>query len=371
MDNRELFYFLGKCLALGENKENYKIVIEPIKEGKVDWGDFVAKASDHLVLPSVFLRFKQHGILPFLPDELEQHLQMVYELNHHRNTEVLKQINRINQLLATIGVVPVYLKGAGNLLDGLYEDVGERMMGDIDLLVSESEFLPVAMLLKENGYEHHKPFFEDEPEIKHFPRMLHPEEPVAVEVHRVPVDIDLAAHMNYAIIDTKKRLAGTDPPCHVLSDGHKVVMNFLHGFMAKDIRLMHMANYRTMTDFLLLSHRTDVYGAFSGMGRGMRVKAFVYADYVHHALGLTNERGKSFRSKLFIMERDLYMSSKLLYKITGTSKYLFFRFGSGYVKSAIGVFSDRKVRKSVFRRLSDPTWYKSHFRYHANNFRKV
>ena len=367
MTNKELFYFLGKCLALGENEKSDRAVMNAIRKNKVDWKRFVAAASDHLVLPSVYLRFKRHGIIPYLSGELADHLRMVYELNYLRNTEALKQIDRINRLLATMGIVPIYLKGAGNLLDDLYEDIGERMIGDIDLLVSDAEFLPAAYLLKKNGYGHKVPFFEDDIILKHFPRMLHPNESLAVEVHRVPVDTDLADHLNYTIVSAKKKPVEKGAPCFVLSDRHKVVLNFLHGFMARDVRLMQMVTYRNMVDFLLLSHRVDVYEALARR-KQYASNAFVYADYVFQAMGVSSGYHIGFRSRVFIMRHDLLMRSKFLFRLSWLFKYLFSRIWSGYVKNAFGIFFSRRVRKSVFRRLNDPTWYRAHLKTYSTSF---
>jgi len=41
----------------------------------------------------------------------------------------------MNATLNTAGISPIYLKGTGNLIDGIYGDVGERIIGDIDFLV--------------------------------------------------------------------------------------------------------------------------------------------------------------------------------------------------------------------------------------------
>jgi hypothetical protein len=292
---------------------------------------------------------------------------MVYELNYQRNTELLKQINRINQVLATGGIIPIYLKGAGNLLDGLYEDIGERIMGDIDLLVSDAGFLPAAYMLKKNGYENKVPFFEDDIIVKHFPRMLNPNELAAVEVHRVPVDTDLADHLNFAIVNEKKKPVEKGSPCFVLSDRHKVVLNFLHGFMSRDVRLMHMVTYRNMVDFLLLSHRVDVYEALARR-KQYASNAFVYADYVFQAMGVSTDYRTDLKSKLFIWRHDLLMTSKFLFRLSWFFGYLFSRIWSGYIKNAFGIFLSKRTRKSVFRRLNDPAWYKDHLKSYSSSF---
>ena len=45
-------------------------------------------------------------------------------------------------------ISPIFLKGTGNILEGLYEDVGERMVGDIDFLFSEEDFFKAIDIFK-------------------------------------------------------------------------------------------------------------------------------------------------------------------------------------------------------------------------------
>jgi len=108
MNNSEEFYFLGKCLSLGEDEKSTKEVISIIGQKNVDWNRFTALASNHLVLPAVYLRFKSLNILPLLPEELASHLQLVYELNCQRNKTILEQIDKINRLFASKGIIPIY-----------------------------------------------------------------------------------------------------------------------------------------------------------------------------------------------------------------------------------------------------------------------
>jgi len=44
-------------------------------------------------------------------------------------------MKEMNAKLNAAGISPIYLKGTGNLIDGFYEDIGERIIGDIDFLV--------------------------------------------------------------------------------------------------------------------------------------------------------------------------------------------------------------------------------------------
>jgi hypothetical protein len=370
MTNNEQFYFLGRCLALGENEIITHEVISIIEQDKADWNHFVSLASNHLVLPAVYLQFKRHNILPYLPEELVGHLRMVYELNCQRNKTILEQIDKINRLFATKGIVPIYLKGTGNLLDHLYEDIGERMIGDIDLLVSDDEFIPAANLLLGEGYETNYPFhLEEYVFYKHYPRLVHPTELADVEVHRFPVEIHLSANFNYTIVNPEKKQIDTNPCCYVLSDNHKVVLNFFHGFMASDVKFMHNSTFRNMYDLFLLSHRVDIYKAFANQPQYEK-KAIVYADFMFYALGILNQHTPSLESKVFIKKQESLRDLIFLYRINWTLKYVASRFWKGYICNLAGIFYSKLIRKSVFRRLSDPQWYKYHIKSYADSFKK-
>jgi hypothetical protein len=368
MNNAELFYFLGKCLTLGDNSEKDKEVIELIVNKKVDWNRFVSMASDHLVLSSVFLRFRRNDILRLLPEELTSHLQLVYELNYKRNKGVLEQIDRINRLFATDGIVPIYLKGAGNLLDRVYEDEGERIIGDIDLLVSDTEFLRAANLLKGEGYEHFYKYYDDDQWVtKHFPRLVHPTEPLDVEIHRLPVDTDLATYFNYSVIKPEIKLVDIVPPCYVLSDRHKVTLNFMHGFMAKDEKIIHMITFRNINDLILLSHRVDVYAVFAEEPQYLQ-QALIYADFCNHSTGNTPQPLR-LKSKRFIKEYESLLISKNLFRFKWLVKYLASRIWNGYLYNLAGMFYSKQIRRSVFRRLGNRSWYKRHLKSYTDRFK--
>ena len=69
-----------------------------------------------------------------------------------RNEEIIAQAKELNTLLLEHNITPIFIKGTGNLLEGLYEDIAERMVGDIDFLFSKEDYPRAIELLKDNGY---------------------------------------------------------------------------------------------------------------------------------------------------------------------------------------------------------------------------
>ena len=65
-----------------------------------------------------------------------------------------KQILVLSDLLKKYHVNHVFVKGAALISANYFEDIGERMIGDIDILVKESQLKEAASLLLRNNYEY-------------------------------------------------------------------------------------------------------------------------------------------------------------------------------------------------------------------------
>ena len=71
---------------------------------------------------------------------MQLYLKEIYEINRNRNEILLNEINEINEIFYKNNIDFVFLKGAANISCNLYNDIGERMVGDIDLLVNKMIF---------------------------------------------------------------------------------------------------------------------------------------------------------------------------------------------------------------------------------------
>lgn len=98
------------------------------------------------------------------------------------------------------------MKGAGNLLDGLYSDVGERIMNDIDFLVPEKDFLLAAQMLKNAGYSSDYPAYWNVESLVHYPGLFKANVPAGDEIiHRIPVGHAYQSWFNPEIIEKGKK----------------------------------------------------------------------------------------------------------------------------------------------------------------------
>lgn len=183
-----------------------------------------------LMLPAFYLNLKQSELLSHIPGELANYITDVYLLNHERNKDILKQVSNINILLNQHGIFPIYLKGAAHLIDGLYEDIGERFMFDIDFIVRDDEILLTKDIFENDGYVIMKPYDPDNRfTMKHYPRMEKPGLMAGIEVHRLLSEIQYIGHFQFELIDPEKKMPSNSfTGCYVLSDNHKIIHNLIN-----------------------------------------------------------------------------------------------------------------------------------------------
>ncbi len=358
MNYRECYYLVGNCLSLGNNEKIDNELISTIVDSNFEWDKFILTSGNHLVLPSVYLKFKEFGILDQIPIEVSEHLEMIYEINLKRNKEILNQIKSIHSLLIKKGVVPIYIKGSAYLLENMYNDIGERISADIDFLVSDDDFLKAVDLLKADGYESGKPFYEDEIIIcKHYPPLVKEGLPVEVEIHRVPVDIEFSERLNFSVIDKEKKSVVQESIYFVPSEKHAVILNFFHSFMARDINIVSNILLRNFNDLYKMSEKSDIKEIYSGL-KGYSQKAMLYAEYMEHTLGLEPEKERKSSVHRFIKRADNPLMSKLFFRYMRVARSSIARAGAIYLYYLMNFFKNKAVRLYILRRVIDPQWYK-------------
>ncbi|MCP4802145.1 MAG: nucleotidyltransferase family protein [Bacteroidetes bacterium] len=136
-----------------ENNQTYlKSILGNYHE--TDWEKLVKIGSHHLVLPPIYCRLKQKELLDILPKDLNNYLTELTQINRNRNNAVFGQVKELSSILRQQNIEHVFLKGMALISANYFEDIGERMIGDIDILVKESQLKEAASLLLRNNYEY-------------------------------------------------------------------------------------------------------------------------------------------------------------------------------------------------------------------------
>lgn len=184
MSYKDVLYFVAMCLTISQEKKNKQIIEARLKKNDIDWEFVVEVSTGHYVFSAMYCALKREGFLTYLPQELLNFMEHVADTNRDRNTQIISQAKELNTLLLSHNITPIFIKGTANLLAGLYSDIAERMVGDIDFLFSSQDYPKAIQVLKEHGYykrEEKNEFFS--PWSKHYPRLIKKDHIGAVEVH--------------------------------------------------------------------------------------------------------------------------------------------------------------------------------------------
>ena len=155
-----------------------------ISSEKMDWEWFVKASSRLGVMTSVYCRLTQKGLQDLIPEDLNTYLSEITQINRNRNETLLHQVKELSELFNTHKINHVFTKGCALLASGYYTDFGERLIGDIDLLVEPTDLYKAEQLLVSVNYNSTEPsLFGKYKTHRHLPRLVHKNRLGAVEIH--------------------------------------------------------------------------------------------------------------------------------------------------------------------------------------------
>ncbi|WP_299098969.1 nucleotidyltransferase family protein [uncultured Winogradskyella sp.] len=181
MDNyAKTFQYIAAILSY---KTPNTTIEETISHPKFNWDSIVIEGSKYLVLTTIYCRLKSRELLHLLPEDLVNYLQEISSINRNRNASILKQVHFISKVLKEHNIDHVFLKGTALLVSGKYEDIAERMIGDIDILVDNSQTEQAFNLLKSKGYSKTFGYAYEKKDFRHLDRLISENELAAIEIH--------------------------------------------------------------------------------------------------------------------------------------------------------------------------------------------
>ena len=265
MNYKETLYFIAKCLTISLEEKNRDEIEIILKTTDVDWDTVVKVSTSHYVFPALYCNLKRADFLHYLPQELVSYMQYITNINRERNKKIIQQAKNLNSLLLANNIRPIFLKGTGNLLADIYEDIGERMVGDIDFILSKEDYPTGVIILREFGYSEVKKqeYYYDE--FRHYRRLQKDNNIAAVEIHTDFLSIrKYTNEFNYNFVAKDTQIIND---VAVLSYANKLNLSIIanqindNGFYYKTIAL------RNAYDVFLLSKKTNAKAALSALDK--------------------------------------------------------------------------------------------------------
>ena len=151
---------------------------------EINFDKIVKLASKHLLLPVLYSKLKKRGYISRIPVELTKYLGEIYEINKNRNRILLEEISDLSNVLNKMNINHVFIKGSALLLNNIFENLGDRMVGDIDILVSKKDFKRCYEFFENIGYCKKKEDSNFERFARHYPRLTNKKKLFAIELHK-------------------------------------------------------------------------------------------------------------------------------------------------------------------------------------------
>ncbi len=363
MNKLDALLFTGKCLTLGQYPGRISEVRDIISSGAVEWEKIVWTSTSHLVFPALYMQLGRAGLLPLLPPDLVAYMDEFASMNRDRNKQIINQANEITSLLNRYGLSPVFLKGTAHLLSGLYTDLAERMVGDIDFLVYEKDMERTAEILLADGY---KPLYANIAENvrvqKHYSRLVKDESIAAVEIHH-----QVFAFPNNKLLDAeviipagrKLEIMGT---AYIPCIEHQIIYNILNIQLSENGYYFGRFRLSQLYDLLHLSANTDLLQILEKYNKSIHhLKSNLALASKIIGFPLLMPAHLSFGEKNYVSRVMHKVNSPRWARFSESVLYFALRFINIFRQLGYSVFN-QKMRKSAWKRMSDLKWYREHLR---------
>jgi len=354
---KETLYFIAKCLTISLEVNNREEIEKQLQSDTIDWDVVVKVSTAHYVFPALYCNLKRVDFLQYLPQELVSYMEHITDINRERNKQIITQAKDLNSVLLANKITPIFLKGTGNLLAGIYDDIAERMVGDIDFIFSKEDYPEAIKVLREFEYsEVEKKEYYPPVANKHYRRLQKENSIAAIEIHSELLDIKkCSSEFNYSFVEKDSQFING---ISVLSYANKLNLSIIanqindSGFYYKTMAL------RNAYDVFLLSKKTNAKAAVNALNKLTNpLNCFLAACYqvFNSVESLEYNKTKKTASYLRDFNSQFINRKKTKRRHKRIKRYLF-------IKSRLNIFYNiiiyKEYRVFVFKCLTDKNWYK-------------
>ena len=355
MNYKETLFFIAKCLTISLEAKNRQEIEKQLKSKSTDWDAVVKVSTAHYVFPALYCNLKRADFLQYLPQELVSFMEHITDINRERNKQIISQAQELNSLLLDNKIKPIFLKGTGNLLAGVYEDIGERMVGDIDFIFSKKDYPKVITVLREFGYSDVGKYEYHFPSKKHYRRLQKENNIAAVEIHQEILLEKYANEFNYSFVEKDSQVVNG---VTVLSYANKLNLSIIANQINDSGSYYKTMALRNAYDVFLLSKKTNAKEAVNTLDKLMHpLNCFLAACYevFNKVDSLEYNKTTKTASYLSVFNSQFINSrkTKIYHKII--KSYLFIKFRLNILIKAI-LYKDCRVW--LIKRLTDKNRYK-------------
>ena len=324
----------------------------------VDWDAVVKVSTAHYVFPALYCNLKRADFLQYLPHKLGSFMEHITDINRERNKQIITQAQELNSVLLANNITPIFLKGTGNLLAGIYDDISERMVGDIDFIFSKEDYPKAITVLREFGYSGVIKYKHHCPTNKHYRRLQKNNNIAAIEIHKDFLSKSINNYtneFNYSFVEKDSQVI---KGVTVLSYANKLNLSIIanqindSGFYYKRIAL------RNAYDVFLLSKRTNAKEAVNTLDKlSQPLNCFLATCYevFNNVDSLEYNKTKNAASYLNVFNSQFSYRQTTKIRHKRIKIYLFLKSRVNVIYKSI-IYNEYRVW--LFKRVTDKNLYK-------------
>lgn len=121
------------------------------------WQELVAGAKKQHVLPLLLANLQTMGLTTAVPPHLLTNLKEIHQQTTLQNMAIYRELRQISAAMQAAEIPMIVLKGA-YLAAAVYPHIGQRAMGDIDVLVPPERLAEAVAQVKALGWQETRPF---------------------------------------------------------------------------------------------------------------------------------------------------------------------------------------------------------------------
>jgi hypothetical protein len=152
------------CIARRSLNDSLVARVTALMAGEVDWTSLCARARQHRLLPLLY--YHLNSICPqSVPTAVLDSMRTEFITNSKSCLYLFSELRKLLRLFEKQGIKAVVFKGPV-LAAAAYGDIGLRQVGDLDILIKQSDFGLAKQLLTAAGYKM-EPLLTESQEISH------------------------------------------------------------------------------------------------------------------------------------------------------------------------------------------------------------
>ena len=346
---------MAKCLTISLEAKNRQEIEKQLQSDTIDWDAVVKVSTAHYVFPALYCNFQRANFLYYLPQDLVSYMEHITNINRERNKKIISQAQELNNVLLANNIRPIFIKGTGNLLAGIYEDTAERMVGDIDFIFSKEDYRKAITISREFGYsEVKKQEYYPPDEFRHYRKLQKLNNIAAIEIHKDLLSIKKYTNeFNYSFVAKDTQIINE---VTVLSYGNKLNLSIIANQINDDGFYYKTMALRNTYDVFLLSKKTNAKAAVNTLNKlSHPLNCFLAACYEVFNTVDSLEYSKSKETASYLRVFNSHFTNPIPTKIQSKRNkiYLLIKFRLNIILKSI-IYKEYRVW--LFKKVTDKNW---------------